>query len=177
VLMTNHVHLLVTSSDTGSVSRMMQIIGRDYVRYVNTRYHRTGTLWEGRFRSSVIESERHLLLCHAYIELNPVRARIVETPDRYAWSSYCRNAFGAENVLITPHLRYDALGASDTSRQAAYRALFRHPLDEETLDLIRRATNRGVALRANQLSQRLGLGERTRLFSHISVPSAGVSPS
>ena len=112
VLMTNHVHLLLTPEDASGPARVMQAIGRQYVRYVNRRYGRSGTLWEGRFRSSVVGSERYLFACSRYIELNPVRAAMVSHPDQYRWSSYHRNAYGEADELITPHVSYRAIGAS-----------------------------------------------------------------
>jgi putative transposase len=143
VLMTNHVHLLVTPEDPTGPSRMMQLIGRKYVRYVNTRRHRTGTLWEGRFRSSLINSERYFLACSRYIELNPVRAHIAHDADQYRWSSHRYNAFGDLDRLITPHTLYSALGTTPGDRQEAYRSLFQTPIELSTLERIRRATHRG----------------------------------
>ena len=146
VFMTNHVHLLITPEDDSGPSRMMQLIGRQYVRYVNTRNHRTGTLWEGRFRSSLIDSDRYLLTCSRYVELNPVRAQMVHDADQYRWSSYRHNAFGDADPLITPHLLYSTLGTTPADRQAAYRALFQAPMEPSTLERIRRTTNRGGRL-------------------------------
>ena len=140
VLMPNHVHLLITAKDARGPSRMMQAVGRRFVRYVNTRYTRTGTLWEGRFWSSVVSSERYFLACSRYIELNPVRARMVDLPGEYRWSSYGHNALGVADRLITPFALYEELGARPTDRVAAYRALFDDPLTQETLDTIRDAT-------------------------------------
>src|ERR1700729_3005315 len=109
VLMTNHVHLLMTCEAQGAVSRMMQALGRRYVRYVNAMYRRTGTLWEGRFKSCLVDSECYLLTCYRYIELNPLRAAMVETPESYLWSSYHANARGAHDPLVDPHPEYLAL--------------------------------------------------------------------
>ena len=142
-LMTNHVHLLVSSQDDTGVSRMMHAVGTRFVRRVNDRYGRTGTLWEGRFKSAMIDSERYFFACARYVELNPVRARMVDDPSAYAWSSYRHNARGDRDALITPHPVYVALGDRPALRQAAYRAFFRESLHEETLDAIRRATARG----------------------------------
>ena len=145
VFMPNHVHLLITARDASGPSRMMQAVGRRFVRYVNTRYTRTGTLWEGRFWSSVVNSERYFLACSRYIELNPIRARMVDAPDEYRWSSYHRNALGVSDRLITPFALYEELGARPVDREAAYRALFDDPLTQETLDAIRFATKtRGI---------------------------------
>lgn len=146
VLMTNHVHLLITPEDNEGPSLMMQAIGRLYVRYVNARYRRTGTLWEGRFRSSVIDSERYFFTCSRYIELNPVRAQMVDHPHRYRWSSHRHNAFGEADELITPHPLYCVLASTPVDRQAGYRALFRNAMEPQTLEQIRRATNRGAVL-------------------------------
>ena len=141
VLMFNHVHLLISAADQSGPSRMMQTIGRRYVPYVNGRYDRTGTLWEGRYRSCPIDTVRYLLTCSRYIELNPVRAMLADDPSRYRWSSYRTNACGVADRLITPHAEYQALGSTPEERQAAYRALFDEALMPDTIDTIRRATN------------------------------------
>jgi len=146
VLMTNHVHLLVTPSHEDSLSNMMQSLGRLYVRYVNYRYQRSGTLWEGRFKSTLIHTEQYLIVCQRYIELNPVRAGLVNSPGAYRWSSYQANAMGKVNALLTPHPLYLSLGSDDVERQTAYRALFRSHLKEETLVSIRTATHGGWPL-------------------------------
>jgi putative transposase len=127
VLMTNHVHLLISPADASGPSRMMQALGRRYVPYVNGRHGRTGTLWEGRFKSYVIGSERHLLAVYHYIERNPLRAGMVDDPIAYRWSSHRHNAFGAHDALITPHAVYTALGGTPHARRMAYRALFAEP--------------------------------------------------
>ncbi len=103
VLMTNHVHLLLTPRDRDSISRLLQYVGRRYVAYVNHRYGRTGTLWEGRFKASVIDASEYLLRCYRYIELNPVRAGMVDSPRGYRWSSYRANAQGAADPAVSPH--------------------------------------------------------------------------
>jgi putative transposase len=141
VLMTNHVHLLLTPETPDGIGKLMQSVGRRYVQYVNTVYQRTGTLWEGRYKASPVESERYLLTCYRYIELNPVRAGMVEGPADYAWSSYRHNAFGEANAVITRHERYRALGGTDTARQRRYRELFRHHMDNTLLHEIRETTN------------------------------------
>lgn len=146
VLMTNHVHLLCTPQENGAVSRMMQSIGRMYVRYYNHTWKRSGTLWEGRFKSSVIQSERYLLEVYRYIELNPVRADMVEDPGDYPWSSYACNALGMETELQTPHSLYLALGKTKKARLASYRELFGTHVDNELLKEIRMCVNRGLAL-------------------------------
>ncbi|RYF03876.1 MAG: transposase [Oxalobacteraceae bacterium] len=141
VLMTNHVHLLLSPDDASSVSMMMQRLGQRYVQYFNRRHRRTGTLWEGRFRSSLIQDDRYFLICHRYIELNPVRAQMVEKPADYRWSSYRTNALGNDNPLLTPHALYASLGANRSACQAAYRGLFDEVLSEEVLNEIRHAGN------------------------------------
>lgn len=137
VLMTNHVHLLVTPQSKNGISKLMQFIGRRYVRYVNKMYRRTGSLWEGRFKASIIDSDRYLLTCMRYIELNPVRARMVKKPDQYAWSSYHRNANGERAGAITPHMLYDTLASSPEARRASYIALFNNNTDAEEFEDIR----------------------------------------
>jgi putative transposase len=146
VLMTNHVHLLLTPDDEQGPARMMQAVGRRYVRYVNTRHGRTGTLWEGRYKSVVVDSESYLLVCSRYIELNPVRAGMVVHPGEYSWSSYGCNARGLTDNLITPHPIYRALGPTVAEREAAYRALFDGHLESRTLREIRDATHAGTIL-------------------------------
>ena len=106
VLMTNHVHLLMTPEDQEGISRVMQSIGRRYVQYINKAYQRCGTLWESRHKASLVDAERYLLCCYRYIELNPVAANMVEHPGDYPWSSYCHNAFGHKNQIITQHDLY-----------------------------------------------------------------------
>ena len=145
-LMRNHVHLLVTPETESSLPKTMQSIGRRYVQYFNHIYGRTGTLWEGRYKSTLIDSERYLLTCMRYIELNPVRAKIVEQLDDYPWSSYRANAHGMTDELITPHSLYISLGSTDKERQKAYRELFSAEISREDMDNIREATNKAWAL-------------------------------
>ena len=138
VLMTNHVHLLVTpSSAGGAVSRMMQWLGRQYVGYINGRYRRTGTLWEGRYKSCLVDTERYLLTCYRYIELNPVRAAMVADPADYAWSSYRANAQALPDKVIVPHVEYLRLGTDVSERCVAYRQLFKEVLGDDRLAEIR----------------------------------------
>jgi len=144
VLMTNHVHLLVTPERAQSIPKLIITLGRRYVQYINTTYHRTGTLWDSRYKSSLIQAETHLLSCQRYIELNPVRAAMVDDPAHYPWSSYRRNALGRANPYLSPHPLYLALGKDEKTRRAAYRSLFRAELDNETISDIR------LALRQNQ---------------------------
>ncbi len=146
VLMTNHVHLLLTPGTEQGLAKVMQMIGRYYVQYFNYSYQRTGTLWEGRYKATLIDSENYLLTCYRYIELNPVRAEMVEHPSDYPWSSYRFNALDQDDELITPHEEYLKLAETDSTRQQAYRSLFKHHLNEKTLSDIRQATNKAWVL-------------------------------
>jgi len=146
VLMTNHVHLLVTPDNKDSVPRTMQVLGRRYVRHFNFSYRRTGTLWEGRYRAAPIDSEAYFLSCGRYIELNPVRAKLVARPLDYRWSSYRAHAHGKADPLLTSHAVYEGLGRNAAAREGAYRALFETPLAKDFVDALRDATNGGWAL-------------------------------
>jgi putative transposase len=145
VLMTNHVHLLVTPRAHGAVSTLMQDIGREYVRTVNSVHRRTGTLWEGRFHACLVESERYLLTCMRYIELNPVRAGMVDEASCYRWSSHRANALNESSDLIAAHHVYLALASSDADRCAAYRALFRTAPNNDEMQALRRHTRQRAA--------------------------------
>jgi putative transposase len=146
IFMTNHVHLLVTPSSADGISRCMQYLGRHYVRRFNYRYRRTGTLFEGRFKSSIVQHREYLLACQRYIELNPVRAGMVRDPADYGWSSYRAHALGKAVGLWTPHPEYLALGGMPRARQAAYRRFFQTQLSEQMVTNIRDALNRGLVL-------------------------------
>ena len=146
VFMTNHVHLLLTPSSSNALSRCMQYLGRYYVRYFNYRYKRTGTLFEGRFRSSVVQNQTYLLICQRYIELNPVRAGIVSDPADYTWSSYQAHAFGHAARMWQPHPEYLALGQGRATRMSAYRKLFTLELETNVIADIRDALNTGLVL-------------------------------
>jgi len=146
VLMTNHVHLLVTAREASAPARMMQALGTNYVRNFNERHGRTGTLWEGRYRSSLIDSERYFLQCSRYVETNPVRAGMVNSPGEYWWSSFRSNADGWPDALVRRHAVYLALGRSASARREAYRALFETPLEPDLVGTIRRTTNAGQVL-------------------------------
>ena len=138
--MTNHVHFLVTPNNETAVSNTMKVAGSRYAQYINKKYRRTGTLWEGRHRSSLVQSERYLLTCMRYIELNPVRAGMVRRPEEYRWSSYGIHAWGDPGWL-TPHPEYQRLGHTVTERGYAYRELFKTQLSEEDLHRIRKAAH------------------------------------
>ena len=141
-LMTNHVHVLLTPHRANAIAKVIQSLGRRYVQYINATYRRSGTLWEGRYKASVVESERYLLLCSRYIELNPVRSGLVADPADYPWSSYPWHAFGKNNLLITDHRAYLALGGTTEERHQAYRELLRDQLDPARLQEIRESVNR-----------------------------------
>ena len=146
VLMGNHVHLLLTPEHASNVSALMKNLGQRYVQYFNRANKRTGSLWEGRFRSSIVDTEAYLLRCHRYVELNPVRAGMVEHPSAYPWSSYRVNGEGGDSALVEPHPMYLALGCDAASRRRAYCELFvDHPPQRE-IDEIRSACQGGFAL-------------------------------
>ncbi len=155
VFMTNHVHLLATPALEDGISQMMQAIGRRYVRYFNYAYRRSGTLWEGRFKSCVVEAENYLLLCQRYIELNPVRAGMVEAPSDYVWSSYRSNGLGKPSALWKPHDIYMRLGDTAMERASAYRELFKGQIDEEMLSKLRQTSNQGMALGSDKFKQEI----------------------
>jgi len=146
VLMTNHVHLLVTPTKEYGISHMMQRLGQRYVTWVNRTYRRTGTLWEGRYKSSLVQTETYLLTCMRYIELNPVRAGMVDNPADYAWSSFRRNGHGVVNEVVSGHELYEALGADGERRCRTYRELFSAHMDKALLDEIRDALNQELVL-------------------------------
>ena len=146
VLMTTHVHLLLTPLAVNSASMLMKHLGQRYVQHVNRSYLRTGTLWDGRFKSCLAQSENYVLTCYRYIELNPVRAAMVAHPAAYHWSSYGANAVGTRSSLVAMHEEYRRLGDSPAARQEAYRALFDSYIDPAVIAAIREATRGNVAL-------------------------------
>ncbi|WP_165390747.1 transposase [Pseudoduganella lutea] len=139
VLMTNHLHILASFSPAALPGEYMKAVLQAYTQYLNRRLGRSGTLWEGRYRSCPVPVERYLMTCHHYIELNPVRAGMVETVAEYPWSSYRANAGLAEDSAISPHCLYTALGATAIARGEAYQARFAPPSDVDLAEL-RRAT-------------------------------------
>jgi len=160
--MTNHVHLLLTSRRADGSALLMKHLGQRYVQHVNRTYARSGTLWEGRFRSCLVDAEPYLLACQRYIELNPVRAAMVRHPRQYRWSSYRFNAEGRAGDLIVPHELYRRLGRSAQARHEAYRALFQAAPEPVVLEGIRRATNGGFVLGSARFAQEIAhaLGRR-----------------
>ncbi len=155
VLMTNHVHLLMTPASENGISKVMQYIGRYYVQYFNFQYQRTGTLWEGRYKATLLDSENYLLTCSRYIELNPIRAKMVKKPGDYPWSSFHYNALGKEDKLLTPHPIYQNLGSDSSQRQANYFALFDHQIPKQTLEEIRNATNKAWVLGNDRFKEKI----------------------
>jgi putative transposase len=155
VLMTNHVHLLLTPAVSGAIARLMQSLGRRYVRYVNDNYERTGTLWEGRYKACPVESGRHLLHCHRYIELNPLRAGMVADPADYRWSSHRFSAQGVPDPLLTPHPEYLALGSDPEERQRVYRQWAIATVKPDELTAIREHTRRQHAYGTDDFRARI----------------------
>lgn len=178
VLMTNHVHLLLTPREADAAGRLMKLLGQRYVQHVNRLYRRSGTLWEGRFRSCIVQDEAYLLGCSRYIELNPVRAGMVAHPAEYPWSSYRANAQGEANGLVEVHQLYAALGRRAQERQEAYRELFRHGIEPGLVDEIRRATNGNFALGnecfVNEVAAALG---RRAVPGTLGRPRKQIEPS
>lgn len=170
VLMTNHVHLLVTPGIAGGVARMMQAVGRRYVRYVNDGLGRTGTLWEGRYKSCLVDSEQYVLACYRYIELNPVRAGMVGAPDEYRWSSHAANGHGRHDPLVSGHPVYLRLAIDEAERCRGYRDLIAQGIGDDDLKVIRLYVQRQRALGPDrfqlaierQLGRRAGLGRPGR---------------
>lgn len=153
VLMTNHVHLLLTPWRKQGAAMLMKHLGQRYVQYINRTYRRSGTLWEGRYRSALVQSERYVLACYRYIEMNPVRAEMVRHPRDYRWSSYRANAEDKADGLLKPRQEYLRLGSSKAGRREAYRALFKSGLNAEEVDEIRDATNGNFALGDKRFQQ------------------------
>ncbi|MCF6300121.1 MAG: transposase [Proteobacteria bacterium] len=159
VLMTNHIHLLATAGTVDAISLLMQNIGRFYVPYINHKYKRTGTMWEGRFKSSLVDSDVYVLACMRYIELNPIRANMVDSPQEYKWSSYRANALGDHDRLIQAHESYQGLAYGKKKRQKAYSELFLQHIDKSILQDIRNCVQSGTPLGnakfMRQIEQRL----------------------
>lgn len=174
VWMTNHVHLLATPELENSISKVFQSVGRKYVQHFNAAYQRSGTLWEGRYRATVVDSTRYLLTLMRYIELNPVRAGMVAHPREYPWSSYAFNALGEigpNSVWLAPHNEYLRLGRGASERQSAYRQLFRAAIPNVELDEIRECVHKGWALGdARFRAQIQGLAQRRAASMGVGRP-------
>jgi putative transposase len=179
VLMSNHLHLLATPSDSVGLGRMMQWVGRHYVPYFNHKYGRVGTLWQGRYKATVIDSERYFMTCSSYIELNPVRAGIVSSAEAYSWSSYGHHAGVKLDPLVTDHALYWALGNTPFAREAAYKELIEQGLAAEEVTSIRDATLKGWALGSDkfkarlekQINRRVQPAKRGRPSKKLALPS------
>ncbi len=144
-LMTNHVHLFVTPHASESCAQLMKNLGQRYVQRVNSRLGRSGTLWEGRFYSCLVPTERYALACYRYVECNPVKPGMVNHPAAYPWSSYRINTNAALRSWVSPHAAYLGIAEDPTRRAAEYAALCGEPLSPEIVDDLRKATRRGYA--------------------------------
>jgi putative transposase len=155
VLMTNHIHILLSADKPSNISKFSQAIGRKYVPYFNRKYEKSGTLWEGRFKASSIDTEHYLLACYRYIEMNPVRAGMVSDCKDYLWSSHLANAYGERDKLLTPHSLYLHLGATKKTRQKSYRELFSRELGGDLLSEIRYSTQTGTPLGGKKFKEEI----------------------
>ena len=154
-LMTNHVHLLLTPLAEDSISRVLQHVGRQYVQYINKTYKRSGTLWEGRHKGSLVDAENYLLTCYRYIELNPVAANMVTQPQDYQWSSYRANAWGKSDPLITPHEIYLSIDKCIEHAQHHYRELFKVMISDVDIHQIRNTTSKNFPLGDERFKQQI----------------------
>jgi putative transposase len=174
VWMTNHIHLLATPAQDNSISKVFQSVGRRYVQYFNFTYQRSGTLWEGRYRATVVDSEQYLLTLMRYIELNPLRADMVAHPRDYRWSSHAFNAQGARDGnanWLVPHREYLRLGRSAAERQSAYRQLFRAAISGADLAAIRESAHKGWALGGARFQEQIeALGQRRAASKGVGRP-------
>ncbi len=160
--MTNHTHLLMTPHSASGIGRTMQSVGTRYVRYFNDVARRTGTLWEGRYHATLVQTDQYLLTCYRYIELNPVRAGMARHPADYQWSSHRANAFAEADPLVVPHDLYRSLDRETGSAHLAYRALFTEAIPDSTLEEIRAATNNGWALGSERFRRQIEAITRRR---------------
>jgi putative transposase len=165
--MPNHVHLLLTPEDVDSVSHFMKHLGQRYVQHFNRRYARSGSLWEGRFKSSIVDAESYLFRCYRYIELNPVRAGMVSSPRDYSWSSYRANAGHEPSLVLDPHRLFLNLGCTEAERVSNYRALFRDELSPSQLEEIRGAARGGFALGRPEFVARIEGALQTRAVAGV----------
>jgi REP-associated tyrosine transposase len=175
VLMTNHVHLLLTPDEADGASELLRRVNLRFVQAMNRRYGRSGPGWDSRFWSSVIETGRYFLACQRYIELNPVRAGLASAPDGYAWSSHRFNAYGARDPMLEPHAEYMALGGNAATRRAAYRALFLEKLADDQLSAIRKAARSGFPYGSEDFVQELELRTGRRLRRGKPGPKAAAA--
>jgi len=179
VLMPDHIHLLATPTDVDGLARMMQLVGRYYVPYFNQKYGRSGTLWQGRYKATVLDAEHYLLLCSRYIEQNPVRSGLVATPSDYPWSSYLHHIGAKQDALMTDHRVYWALGNTPFDREIAYKLQAEQALSRAETDLSSQATLKGWALGEEefkatlekQISRRVSPAKRGRPLRKKGVAS------
>jgi putative transposase len=179
VLMTNHVHLLLTPSERDSASELMRRLGQRYAQHFNRTYKRTGALWESRFKSNIVDSNTYLMRCQRYVERNPVRAAMVSHPSHYRWSSYASNADREPSLLIQPHATMLALGSDVDSRRATYRRMLENELTDQELFEIRVACRGGFALGSKEFVEEIGrkCGHRAhRALTKTKVPVNRVRP-
>jgi putative transposase len=163
VFMSNHVHLLVTSALPGALGKAIQSLGRRYVSYFNYLHQRTGTLWEGRYKSCPVTTDRYVLACMRYIDSNPIRAGIVDSPGQVRWSSFRCLALGGQDDLVTPHIVYSGLAMTDDRRRAAYQALFQERQSDDEVALIRERLQTGWMLGEGQPTPELETAAGRRL--------------
>ncbi len=163
VLMSNHIHILATPREKQSISRMMQYVGRRYVPYINQTYGTSGSLWEGRFKASLISDEDYLLTCMRYIELNPLRASMVKSPGYYRWSSYRHNAQGKDDATVTEHPLYTAMGRTKATRCENYKSLFKVHIDDDQLKSIRAAWQTGTPLGNDHFREKIERKLKTKI--------------
>jgi putative transposase len=176
--MPNHLHLLATPVDETGLARMMQWLGRHYVPYFNKKYQRFGTLWQGRYRATVIDSEQYFMLCSRYIDLNPVRGGLCSRPEDFRWSSYRHHAGILPDLLLTDHALYWALGNTPFGREASYRALVEQAISAHEVTELSNATLKGWALGSDkfkdrlqkQAKRRVSRGKKGRPYSKNSPP-------
>ena len=184
VLLPDHLHLLVSPSDDTGLGKMMQWVGRHYVPYFNGKYRRTGTLWQGRYRATVIDSEQYFLLCSRYIESHPVRAALVSAPEDYPWSSIAHHIGAKHDSLITDHPVFWALGNTPFDREANYKALMELGISQREADALTEATLKGwplgsdrfKAALAKQVSRRVTPAKRGRPRKAVDQPKAPTNP-
>jgi putative transposase len=157
VLMPNHVHLLVSPADIRGPALLMKRVGQRYVQHVNRKYGRYGTLWQGRYHSSLVDTEPYFMACQRYIELNPVRAGLVAHPVDYEWSSYLVHAHGKASDIVVPHDLYNGMATENALRQSRYRELIAEALPQCLIDVVRQATNGNGICGSAQFSERLGV--------------------
>ena len=154
-LMTNHVHLLMSPGNEESISNTMKVLASRYAYALNKTHKRSGTIWEGRHKASVVDSEAYLLKCYRYIELNPVAAGMVKRPEEYKWSSYHYNARGDASAVITPHEEYLRLGREPEERRHAYRELFKTNLSEQDLHAFRKAAHYSMPVGSDRFCEQI----------------------